>query len=137
LDETSEFCPAFREEIEAEKRFLERETGPIGKAEVKEVLFELTPYVNVVKEKDGRAIFVCSKCGFAYCDCTDNCKLYCLVYERDPKEIHPERLGPDRDWTVYREFYCPGCGTQVEVEVTPPGTPILNNYDNLVIELQA
>jgi len=54
-----------------------------------------------------------------------------LIYERDPKEIHPGKLGPDRDWTVYREFYCPGCGTQIEVEVTPPWTPILNYYSNL------
>jgi acetone carboxylase gamma subunit len=43
-------------------------------------------------------------------------------------DIQPGRLGFDRDWCIYREFYCPSCGRQIEVEVTPPGTPILNNY---------
>ena len=66
-----------------------------------------------------------------YGDKSENFKLNCLVYEQDPKEIHPGKLGPDTEWTVYREFYCPGCGTQVEVEVTPPGTPILDYYGHL------
>jgi acetone carboxylase gamma subunit len=76
---------------------------------------------------------VCRKCNFGYCKSNENFKLYCLIYERDPKEIHPGKLGPDPEWTVYREFYCPSCGTQVEVEVTPPGTPIFNPYDNIEI----
>jgi N-methylhydantoinase B/oxoprolinase/acetone carboxylase alpha subunit len=131
LDETAEFCPQFKEEMEAEKRFIQKEIEPQGESRIEETLFELTPYVNIVKDDSGREIAVCSKCSFAYCDGNENFKLYCLIYERDPKEIHPGKLGPDRDWTVYREFYCPGCGTQVEVEVTPPGTPVLNNYSHL------
>jgi len=56
-----------------------------------------------------------------------------LVYERDPAEILPgeesgDRMCPDKDWAIFREFYCPGCGRQIEVESTPPGTPILQNY---------
>jgi acetone carboxylase gamma subunit len=28
---------------------------------------------------------------------------------------------------IYREFYCPQCGAQIEVEGVPEGIPILNN----------
>jgi len=59
----------------------------------------------------------------------ENFKLYCLIYDRDPKEIQPGILGPDKDWMIYREFYCPGCGTQVEVEPTPVGTAILHSLE--------
>jgi N-methylhydantoinase B/oxoprolinase/acetone carboxylase alpha subunit len=134
LEETADFCPSFKEQLEAEGRFLERDAEPIGKAQTPEMMFELTPYVNIGKDQDGRVIALCSRCDFAYCECSENFKLYCLVYERNPKEIHAGRFGPDENWTVYREFYCPGCGTQVEVEVTPPGTPILHNYDNLALK---
>jgi N-methylhydantoinase B len=131
LDETAEFCPQFREEMEAEKRFVQGEVESQGEFRVEETLFELTPYVNIARDQGGKEKVVCSKCGFVYCERGENFKFYCLIYERDPKEIHPGKLGPDRDWTVYREFYCPGCGTQIEVEVTPPGTPILNCYSDL------
>ena len=131
LKETADFCPQFKEEIEAEKRFIEKEAEPIGKVPIKEVLFELTPYVYIAKDRENRKIAVCQRCGFGYCEIKENFKLFCLVYERNPKEIHPGKLGPDPEWTVYREFYCPGCGTQVEVEATPPGTPIFNPYGYL------
>ncbi len=54
----------------------------------------------------------------------------CLVYERDPREIHPPLIegdftfSPDPDWVRILEFYCPGCGTQLETEYLPPGHPI-------------
>jgi len=114
--------------MEAEIRFIGKEVEAKSESQIQEVLFELTPYVSIAKDRNGRKKAVCSQCGFVYCDKSENFKLYCLVYERDPTEIYPGRLGPDKEWTVYREFYCPGCGTQVEVEVTPPGTPMLNSY---------
>ncbi len=40
------------------------------------------------------------------------------------------------DWYTLREFYCPGCGTQVEVETTPHGTPILRNYGSIGMDEQ-
>jgi len=30
---------------------------------------------------------------------------------------------------IYREFYCPGCGSQIEVEATPSCAPILHNIE--------
>ena len=128
LDETASFCPAFREQMEAEERLLERELQPLKEVEVKALLFSLTPYTDIVEESKGKVVAICQRCGFAYCEARENFKLYCLVYDRDPQEVLPGRWGYDRQWCGFREFYCPGCGTQVEVEATPPGTPILQNY---------
>lgn len=128
LDETSNFCSLFREELDFEERLLERKLEPLRETKAKQLVGELTLYVNIIENENGDKVAVCSKCGFAYCDASENFKLYCLVYERSPEEIHPGILCPNKEWTVYREFYCPGCGTQVEVETTPPGTPIFNNY---------
>jgi len=55
-----------------------------------------------------------------------------LVYNRDPTEIHrplidPGRyeftFAPDPAWCRILEYYCPGCGTQIEAEYLPPGHP--------------
>jgi len=48
--------------------------------------------------------------------------------DRDPGEIHPAivpgpfNFSPDPLWVRIVEFYCPGCGTQVETEYLPPAT---------------
>ena len=55
-----------------------------------------------------------------------------LVYDRDPTEIHRPLIdsgryeftfAPDAAWCRILEFYCPGCGTQIEAEYLPPGHP--------------
>jgi acetone carboxylase, gamma subunit len=55
-----------------------------------------------------------------------------LVHDRDPREIHRPILdatkyrytfAPDPKWCRILEYYCPGCGTQVETEYLPPGHP--------------
>ncbi len=128
LDETTSFCPGFREQTEAEEMLPKRELYALKEVNVQRLLFPLTPYVNIVEDDKGKAVAVCQRCGFAYCEARENFKLYCLVYDRDPQTILPGRWGYDRQRCVFREFYCPGCGTQVEVEATPPGTPILQSY---------
>ena len=57
-----------------------------------------------------------------------------LAYNRDPREIHPPVIDPERyrftfspdpDWVRILEYYCPKCGTQVETEYAVPGHPPL------------
>src|SRR4029453_9573271 len=54
----------------------------------------------------------------------------CLVYDRDPREIHPPLIegdfsfSPDPEWVRILEFYCSGCGVQIETEYLPPGHPV-------------
>lgn len=59
-----------------------------------------------------------------------------LVYNRNPQEIHPPVIDPDRyrytfspdpEWVRILEYYCPSCATMVETEYATPGHPPL--YD--------
>jgi len=130
FDEMVPYSEGLRRELK-----FEEELAVDGKGErampggnVKDFL-DLTPYVKVVEDEKGKKFAVCSICEYVYCDASRNYKIDCLVYDRGPKEIQPGRLGPDPDWMIYREFYCPGCGTQVCVEATPPGSPILHDIE--------
>jgi len=129
LDDTRNFCPSFGKELDREKEIVARGLKPLGPVKARARLFALTPYVDVVEDEKGRKVQVCSKCGHGYCEAHDNFKLGCLIYDRAPDDYHPGKLAWDKEWCVLREFYCPSCGTQVEVEGVPPGTPILWNYE--------
>jgi acetone carboxylase gamma subunit len=76
----------------------------------------------------------CHICGHKIGTARGNYKKGCLVYERNPKEIHdpiipkaPYNFSPKEEWVSILEFYCPGCGTQVETEYLPPGHPITHD----------
>lgn len=68
-----------------------------------------------------------------------------LVYARDPREIHKPILdasyeftfAPDPKWVQILEYYCPGCGTMMEVEYLPPGHPPLNDMEFDIDALKA
>ena len=72
----------------------------------------------------------CGRCGAALTSARDSYKRGCLVYERDPREVHPPLIdgeftfSPDPEWVRILEFYCPSCGVQIETEYLPPGHPI-------------
>jgi hypothetical protein len=125
LDEITGFSPAFRDQLEREKELAARGFSPLVKVGVKKEIMDLTPYVKIVEDEQGKKVAVCSRCGFAYCEAREDYKLYCLIHERDPAEIYPAQLAPDKDWAIYREFYCPGCGAQIEAEQCPQGMTII------------
>lgn len=72
----------------------------------------------------------CHSCGHLLISARANYKKGCLVHERDPREVHPPIIdgdysfAPDPRWVRILEFYCPGCGRQIETEYLPPGHPI-------------
>ena len=68
----------------------------------------------------------------------ENYKRGLLVYDRDPREVHPPKLdparyeytfAPDPAWCRILEYYCPKCGTLVEAEYTVPGAPPLHDIE--------
>lgn len=128
LEEITDFSEPFRKELEFEERFA---TSPdkIYPATAGKELLKLTPYISVMESEDGRKVMVCSKCGKVLCDANENFKLHCLIYDRDPSDIYVENKAPDKNWMIFREFYCPECGIQVEVEGTPVATPIVHTYE--------
>lgn len=85
----------------------------------------------------------CHPCGADIGPARDNFKHGLLVYERDPREVHQPMLtggftfSPNPEWIRVLEFYCPGCGTQVETEYLPPGHPITNTTEIDIDSLKA
>ena len=51
-------------------------------------------------------------------------KLHAAIYVRDTEEamteVYPPLMAPDTQWQVYREYYCPTCGTMHDVEAPTP-----------------
>jgi len=74
--------------------------------------------------------WLCNRCGHEIGPARENYKKGCLLYDRDPREIHPPlvlaefNFSPDPLRVRIVEIYCPGCGTQIETEYLPPGHPI-------------
>ncbi len=89
------------------------------------ILLPLTPVLSIVA-KDGRRLVKC-RCGHEFGDYRVNWKISSLVYVRDDEEslgeVFKGREMPDPKWTQVREYVCPGCGTQLEVEAVPRGCP--------------
>ena len=127
--EMTQFSEGFKKELEFEEKFAVSPDKTYGKLTDGEELFKLTPYVKIVKIKGGKELAVCAECGHVLCEATENFKLHCLIYDRDPAEVYLFNRPPRKEWMIYREFYCPGCGVQMEVEGTPLGTPIIHTYE--------
>jgi len=93
----------------------------------------MTEYLAIDLEKE---MWCCRRCDRELISAQRNYKEGLLVYARDPREIHrpildPQKyaytFAPDPDWVQIVEYYCPGCGTMVEVEYLPPGHPPLHD----------
>jgi acetone carboxylase gamma subunit len=89
------------------------------------ILLPLTPALFIV-QKGAERIVKC-RCGQEFGDYRVNWKLESLIHVRDSEdslsEVYQGREQPDPEWVQVREYYCPGCGTQLEVEAVPRGTP--------------
>jgi acetophenone carboxylase len=82
--------------------------------------------------------WICNRCERGLGPGRESYKKGCLVYDRDPQEIHPPlvagefNFSPDPQWVRIIEYYCPGCGAQIETEYLPPGHPLT---DDIAIDL--
>jgi N-methylhydantoinase B/acetone carboxylase alpha subunit len=88
--------------------------------------------LNIVKRLgDGELVYRCD-CGADFCAHTRNWKLDAVVYVRQSEsemlEIYPTMAGPDPELQQVREYYCPNCARQLEVEALPPGYPIVHDF---------
>jgi acetophenone carboxylase len=90
----------------------------------------VTEYLAI--DLDART-WVCRRCDHVIGPATEGYKKGCLVTARDPSEIWRPLIEEkytfsfDPGWARVVEFYCPGCGTLVEVELLPPGHPITDD----------
>lgn len=89
-------------------------------------------HLYIVLKKNGDRIVKCD-CGHEFCDAKDNWKMHALIHVRDTEdkmvELYPKMLAPDTDWQVIREYYCPECAAQLEVEAVTPWYPILKDFE--------
>jgi len=91
-----------------------------------QILLPLGEHLFVVAK--GKERIVKCDCGNEFGDWRDNWKLQAVVFVRNTAEslaeLYPGPRSPDPAWCEIREFYCPGCGAQLEVENVPPGYPV-------------
>jgi len=95
------------------------------------ILLPYAEHLYIVEKSDGARLVKCD-CGHEFGDYRVNWKLSAHVYVRDTEEsineIYPALMGCHPDWMQLREYYCPGCATQLEVEAVPPGYPVVFDF---------
>jgi acetone carboxylase, gamma subunit len=95
-------------------------------------ILRITEYLDLNLDREH---WQCNRCGHALGQAREDYKRGCLVYDRDPREVHAPLIrgqftfAPDPLWVRIVEFYCPGCGTQIETEYLPPGHPITHDIE--------
>lgn len=96
------------------------------------IILPMGLHLYIVSKENGQRMVKCN-CGHEFCDYKDNWKLHARIYVRDTvekmNEIYPKLMGPDPEWQVLREYYCPGCAAQLEVEAVPPWYPVIKEFD--------
>lgn len=101
---------------------------------------QITEYLIMDLESER---WLCNQCGHDLGSARGNYKEGCLVYDRDPHEIHQPVIdgdytfAPDPAWCRIVEYYCPGCATILELEYLPPGHPLTADIEIDVDKLKA
>jgi acetone carboxylase gamma subunit len=93
------------------------------------ILVPLQENLYVVERDDGARVVKCF-CGHEFGDYRLNWKEEALVFERHPQDgiVFQPNKGADPVWQLLREFYCPNCATQLDVEPVPVGYPFVFNF---------
>lgn len=96
------------------------------------ILVPLNDHLYVVGTDEGRKIRC--DCGHEFCSADDNWKEHARVRVREDedehREIYPKYQTPHPDWTFQlREWFCPGCFAQLDVDAVPAGYPVLRNFE--------
>lgn len=95
----------------------------------------ITEYLAIDLDKE---TWHCRACNHELGSARDNYKRGLLVYDRDPREIHPPLIdgakydytfSPDPAYTALLEYYCPSCGTMIETEYLVPGHPPVRDIE--------
>ena len=95
------------------------------------ILLPLGPHLFIVRRDDG-SIVTKSSSGYEFGDYRENWKLKARIYVRNSneayREIYPAMMHADPQWMELREYCDPIDGTLLEIEVLPPGYPILHSF---------
>jgi acetone carboxylase, gamma subunit len=96
------------------------------------IVLPLGPKLYIAQNKQHHWRVKC-ECGHEFCDWRENWKLHARIYVRDTpeamREVYPQLMAPDTKWQVYREYYCPVCATQHDVEAPTPWYPVVHDFE--------
>ena len=97
------------------------------------IVLPLGEGLNVVRRRSDGELVVRCDCGHDFCRVERNWKMEAAVFVRDDDGDCSARSIPkmahcDPDWMELREFYCPSCARQLEVEAAPPGYPVVHEF---------
>jgi len=96
------------------------------------ILLPIGLHLYIVQKPDGARVVKCD-CGQEFGDYHVNWKLEALVHVRDTEEllqeVYPPMMHSNPNWIVLREYFCPGCKTQLEVEAVPHGYPVVFDFE--------
>jgi acetone carboxylase gamma subunit len=94
------------------------------------ILLPLTDELYIVQKGEERVI-KCT-CGHEFGDHRVNWKLRALTHVRDTEEeleeLYPYPGAPEPEYCEIREYYCPGCGAQLQVDTVPFGYPVVFDF---------
>ena len=95
------------------------------------IVLPLGEGLNVVRAADGALVTRCD-CGHDFCGPDRNWKMDAVVNVRDSvealREVFPQMAHCDPEWMELREFHCPSCARQLEVECSPAGYPVVHEF---------
>lgn len=91
------------------------------------ILLRIGDHLFIVAKGKGERVVKC-RCGQEFGDYRVNWKYYALIRSRttpeEISEVYTSRpLAPNPEIVEVREYYCPGCLTQLAVECCPKGYP--------------
>src|SRR3954471_3768858 len=79
----------------------------------------------------GELVIRCD-CGHDFCAHDGNWKMEAVLNVRaddeSMREVYPAMAHADTDWMELREYFCPSCARQLEVEAVPPGFPVIHEF---------
>lgn len=97
------------------------------------VVLPLGPHLFIVQQARTKKWVTQCDCGHVFCDYRENWKLHANIHVRDTPEamaeVYPHLMAPDTQWQVYREYYCPECGTMHDVEAPTPWYPVIHDFE--------
>ena len=92
----------------------------------------ITEYLDLDLDREQ---WLCNRCGHAIGPARENYKRGCLLYDRDPREIHPAlvsgefHFSPDPLWVRIVEFYCPAAARKSRPNICRPAIPITHDIE--------
>ncbi len=96
------------------------------------ILVPINDHLYAVGSDNGR-IIKCD-CGHEFCSIEDNWKENARIRVRETesehREIYPKYQTPHPDWSFQlREWFCPGCYAQLDVDAVPAGYPVFQTFE--------